>query len=170
MISATASESTLTQRAAMAAASSLSSKTSYAAAAGTAFFGLEAEVWGVLAGILIAIITMCVNIYYQKKKHNLDVLLAHSQLERIADAAIDVSQQALLEKLRNEFVAEFGDVNKRKNGDRRQNTNPNYKGVERRKASRREGPSGDSEVARTMRVVAAATKDAMEALEEREKS
>lgn len=169
MVSATASESTLTQRAAMAAASSLSTKTSYAAAAGTAFFGIEAEVWGVFAGILIAAITMMVNIYYQKKKHNLDVLLAHSQLERIADAAIDANQQALLDKLRGEFFAEFGDINKRKQGDRRQNSDPNYSGVERRKASRREGPSGDSDIARTMRIVAAATKDAVQVLEKRDK-
>lgn len=169
MVSATASESTLTQRAAMAAASSLSTKTSYAAAAGTAFFGIEAEVWGVFAGILIAAITMMVNIYYQKKKHNLDVLLAHSQLERIADAAIDANQQALLDKLRGEFFAEFGDINKRKQSDRRQNSDPNYSGVERRKASRREGPSGDSDIARTMRIVAAATKDAVQVLEKRDK-
>ncbi len=167
MITATATDATIAQRTAMAAASSLSSKTSYASAAGTVFFGVQIEVWGVLAGIVIGILTMLINVYFQKKKHNLDVLLAHSQLEKIANATFDANQKALMDKLRADFFKEFGDVNKRKNGDRRVFDDPNYTGPERRIANRREGPSGDSPVARTMRIVAKATKDALHEIDQR---
>lgn len=166
-MTATATDATIAQRTAMAAASSLSSKTSYASAAGTVFFGVQIEVWGVLAGIIIGIITMLINVYFQKKKHNLDVLLAHSQLEKIANATFDANQMALMEKLRADFFKEFGDVNKRKNGDRRVFDDPNYKGPERRKTNRREGPSGDCEVARTLRIVEKATRDALTELNDR---
>ena len=168
MMTAAATDATIAQRTAMAAASSMSSKTSYAAAAGTVFFGLEVEVWGVLAGILIAIITLIVNVYYQRKKHVLDVMLAHSQLEKLGLVALGSGQKAMLEKTQNDFYKEFGDVNRRSFADRRMNPPQNYQGQERRRARRRAGPSGDCDVARTMRIAELATMQALDAIEKAE--
>ncbi len=166
MLSAKDTEKVLMLRASVATTTSFSSKGSYAAAAGTAFFGLELQEWGVIISLLIAILTLTMNFYFQRKKFNLDVLLAHSQLEKVATAAVDENQRALFEKMRDELVAEFGNVNQRENGDRRKNSNPNYNGVERRKGVRRKSVSGDTEAAKALSIVAEVTKAAVREMDE----
>lgn len=134
-------------------ASSVSSKTTYGAAAGTTIMGFEMQEFGVLMGILIAVVTLCFNVYYQRQKHKLDVILAQSQLEKTATAALDKTQKELFEKVKAEFYEEFGDSNKRSGNDRRKGQDPNYKGEERRKGIRRESISGDSESAMELRKI-----------------
>lgn len=156
---------TIATRAAMAGASSVSSKVTYGASAGTAFAGMNLETTSVLIGIAIALLSFFANMYYQRKKHNLDVLLAQAQLEKIATATVDESQKVLIDRIRAELVKEFGNPNQRKNGDRRVWNDPNYKGVERRKGIRRKSITGDTDAARALRTVTEVTKNALDELE-----
>lgn len=170
MLNAQSTEKALATRAAAAVGSSLSSKASYGAAAGTAYFGFELEAWGVIVGIVVAVLTLLMNFYYQRKKYNLDVLLAQSQLEKIATATVDENQRVLMDKVRDELIKEFGNVNKRENGDRRKNSNPNYDGVERRKGIRRKSVTGDTETAKALSIVANITQNAVRELDKRAES
>lgn len=156
---------TIAQRAALAGASSISSKVTYGASGATVFFGMNLEVATAVVGIAIALLSFFANMYYQRKKHNLDVLLAQAQLEKIATATVDESQKVLIDKIRTELVKEFGNANQRKNGDRRVWNDPNYKGVERRKGTRRKSISGDTDAARALRTVTEVTKSALDELE-----
>lgn len=165
MLSAKETESVILARASMATATSISSKTSYGAAVGTAFFGLELSDVGVIVGIIIAILTLAMNFYYQRKKFNLDVLLAQSQLEKVATAAVDENQRVLFEKMRDELVAEFGNINKRSVTDRRKNDGSGYNGVERRKGIRRKSITGDSDAAKALNIVAEVTKQAVKEMD-----
>lgn len=165
MLSASATRETITARAAMASASGLSSKVTYGASGVTVFAGLNLESVGVIVGIIIAIVSLFVNIYYQRKKHNLDVLLAHSQLEKIATATVDENQRVLFERMRDELVKEFGNVNKRTAGDRRVYDDPNYAGIERRRGVRRKSVNGDTEAAKALSIVAHVTKNAVQELD-----
>lgn len=158
-------DKTIASRAVMAGASSLSSKASYGSAVGTAFFGMRLDEWGVIAGIAIGVLTFLLNAYYQRQKYKLDVLLAQSQLEKVATATVDESQRALIDRIRDELVKEFGDANKREKKDRRVWNDPNYKGVERRKEVRRKGITGDTEAARALEVVTAVTQGAIKELD-----
>lgn len=106
------------------------------------------------------------NLYYQKKKHNLDVLLAQEQLKKIAIASVDESQRAVIDKVCEELVKQFGNANIRKQGDRRKNSDPNYSGVERRKNVRRQSAvSGDTDAAKALRAVLESTQRAIDELE-----
>lgn len=165
MLSASATRDTITARAAMASASGLSSKVTYGASGVTVFAGMNLEAVSVIIGIFIAVISLLVNIYYQRKKHNLDVLLAQSQLEKIATATVDESQRALMERMRDELIKEFGNVNKRSAGDRRVRNDPNYNGVERRRGIRRKSVNGDTEAAKALSIVASVTKNAIQELD-----
>jgi hypothetical protein len=139
---------------------SVSSKAGYGAAAGTVLFGLNVEVWGVIAGILIGVITLTVNIYYQKRKHKLDILLAKSQLDAVAHAVVDNNKQAMADDIRAEFEREFGHVSRRGGEDRRKNTDPNYNGVERRSGNcRRTSLTGDTDTARLLRTMMIVSKE-----------
>lgn len=157
------------KQAAASLGSSITSKTTYGAAAGTTIMGFEMQEFGVICGIVIAIVTLCFNVYYQRQKHKLDVLLAQAQLEKTATAALDKTQTELLSKVKEQFYADFGDSNKRSGEDRRKNSNPNYNGVERRKGPRRESPVfGDSDEAKEMRAIFEITKQAADRLKELE--
>lgn len=164
-----ANNSLVAKQASASLASSVTSKTTYGAAAGTTIMGFEMQEFGVLMGILIAVVTLCFNVYYQRQKHKLDVLLAQSQLEKTATAALNNAQKELLEKVKEQFYDEFGNVNNRSGEDRRRHQDPNYKGEERRKASRRESPvSGDTEEAKELRKIFEITQQAAEKLKELE--
>lgn len=156
-------------RATIAGITSTTSKVSYGSAGVTMFAGLNIEAWGVIAGIVVAVLTLCVNVYYQRKKHKLDVLLAQSQLEKTAISAVDKAQQDILQKMMNDFKVQFGDLNKRKSGDRRVFDDPNYKGPERRVGSRRGSINGDGEDAKTLRELVQTSKEMMEKLAEIER-
>ena len=156
----------LVKRTAMAGVSSLSSKVTYGASGVTIWSGLNLEAVGILVGIVIAIISFLVNLYYQKKKHNLDVLLAQEQLKKIAIASVDESQRAVIDKVCEELVKQFGNANIRKKDDRRKNSDPNYSGVERRKNVRRQSAvSGDTDAAKALRAVLESTQRAIDELE-----
>ena len=154
------------KQAAASLASSVTSKTTYGAAAGTTIMGLEMEEFGVICGIVIALITLLSNIYFQRQKQRLDILLAQSQLEKLAAAAVDKTQQELMEKMKEDFHQQFGYANKRAGNDRRKAQDPNYTGVERRKGSRRTGPTGDDEAAKELRQIFELTRNAAEKLEQ----
>lgn len=134
------------------AAATVTSRASYASSGLTMIAGINVEAWGVIAGIFVALCTLVANIYFQRKRHKLDIMLAQAQLQKTAEAAVDKTQQEILQKMIEDFKVEFGDHNKRKGNDRRQYDDPNYKGPERRKGPRRQSISnGDSEDAKTLK-------------------
>lgn len=161
--------SLIAKQATAAGITTTTSRVSYASSGVTMFAGINIEAWGVIAGIVVAVVTLCVNIYYQRKKHQLDVLLAQSQLEKSATTAVDNAQKQLIEKMMTQFKVEFGDRDKRKNGDRRIWDDPNYKGPERRVGPRRQSISGDGDDAKTLRELVATAQETAKKLEELEK-
>lgn len=159
----------IANRALLAAESSVASKASYGSAVGTAIFGIQLDEWGIIVGIVIGVSTFLLNAYYQRKKHKLDVLIAQSQLEKVATAVVDESQRELINRIKSDLVKEFGDLNRRKGVDRRVNDGCGYNGVERRKGARRKDITGDTEAAKALNIVTAVTQSAIKELDDRRK-
>ena len=157
----------LVKRTAMASASSLSTKVTYGASGVTIWSGMNLETFGVLVGIVVAIISFLFNLYFRKKEHDLNVRLAHKQLEAVSVAAVsdDESQRRLINQVKEIFIEKFGNKENRKNGDRRVWDDPDYIGPERRKSVRRRSVSGDTDAARALRAVLESTQRAIDELE-----
>ena len=157
----------LVKKAAMASASSLSTKVTYGASGIAIWSGVNLEAIGIVVGIVIAIISFLFNFYFRKKEHDLNVRLAHKQLDAVAHAAVseDEKQKELIKKVKEIYLKEFGDKENRKNGDRRVYDDPNYIGEERRKNSRRKSVTGDTDAAKALRAVLESTQRAIDELE-----
>jgi hypothetical protein len=157
----------LVKKAAMASASSLSTKVTYGASGIAIWSGVNLEAIGIVVGIVIAIISFLFNFYFRKKEHDLNVRLAHKQLDAVAHAAVseDEKQKELIKKVKEIYLKEFGDKENRKNGDRRVWDDPDYIGPERRKGVRRRSVSGDTDAAKALRAVLESTQKAIDELE-----
>ena len=153
------------KQATVAGITTTTSRATYASSGMTMIAGLNVEAWGVIAGIVVALVTLGANIYFQRQKHKIDVMLAQAQLEKTATAAVDKAQKEILEKMLDNFKEEFGENNKRKGGDRRIYNDPNYRGTEKRVRQRRQSISGDTEDAKTLRELVLAAQEAARKLE-----
>ena len=153
------------KQATVAGITTTTSRATYASSGMTMIAGLNVEAWGVIAGIVVALVTLGANIYFQRQKHKIDVMLAQAQLEKTATAAVDKAQKEILEKMLDNFKEEFGENNKRKGGDRRIYNDPNYRGPEKRVLQRRQSISGDTEDAKTLRELVLAAQEAARKLE-----
>lgn len=153
------------KQATVAGITTTTSRATYASSGMTMIAGLNVEAWGVIAGIVVALVTLGANIYFQRQKHKIDVMLAQAQLEKTATAAVDKAQKEILEKMLDNFKEEFGENNKRKGGDRRIYNDPNYRGSEKRVRQRRQSISGDTEDAKTLRELVLAAQEAARKLE-----
>lgn len=96
----------------------VATKTSYTAGAGTIIFGFNMNEIGVLSGIIIGVLTLLVNIYFQAKKHKLEVIKTCANLG--LDELPDVESVKIL---KDDFLK----------ADRRKNGVGEWDGVERRK-------------------------------------
>ena len=157
----------LVKKAAMASASSLSTKVTYGASGIAIWSGVNLEAIGIIVGIVIAIISFLFNFYFRKKEHDLNVRLAHKQLDAVAHAAVseDEKQKELINKVKEVFLKEFGNKENRVKVDRRVYYDPDYLGPERRKKVRRQSVTGDTDAAKALRAVLESTQRAIDELE-----
>ena len=157
----------LVKKAAMASASSLSTKVTYGASGIAIWSGVNLEAIGIIVGIVIAIISFLFNFYFRKKEHDLNVRLAHKQLDAVAHAAVsdDEKQRELINKVKEVFLKEFGNKENRVVADRRVYDDPDYLGPDRRKKVRRQSVTGDTDAAKALRVVLESTQRAIDELE-----
>ena len=157
----------LVKKAAMASASSLSTKVTYGASGIAIWSGVNLEAIGIIVGIVIAIISFLFNFYFRKKEHDLNVRLAHKQLDAVAHAAVseDEKQKELINKVKEVFLKEFGNKENRVEADRRVYDDPDYLGPERRKKVRRQSVTGDTDAARALRAVLESTQRVIDELE-----
>lgn len=93
----------------------VASKATYTAGAGTIIFGMTAEEFGIVAGVIIGLAGLFINFYFSYKKHKLEAALAKEKINELKDTA-DVLNA----------LKEYHGV------ERRKNKGKHYKGVERR--------------------------------------
>ena len=93
----------------------IASKATYTAGAGTIIFGMTAEEFGIVAGVIIGVAGLLINFYFSYQKHKIEAALAKEKMNELKDTA-DV-----LNALKDYHGIE-----------RRLNDGKDYKGVDRR--------------------------------------